>query len=85
MINVVNFISVRKNNVECPRDLKVHDKVMEKVNSIVYLGDVINFKGTADDTIRSRELKSVGIVSQINSILKSVTLGVYYVKTALIL
>ena len=58
---------------------------MHKVDSLVYLGDSLNIRGSMDETVRAREIKSIGILSQINSILKNVTLGVYYVKSALIL
>ena len=65
--------------------MKVHDSDMKRTTSACYLADYINESGSNDETIKSREIKAIGIVSQIASILKNVTLGIYYFQTALIL
>ena len=49
------------------------------------LGDILNENGTIDNTITDRKSKSIGIISQISTILDSITFGLYYVDTALIL
>ena len=58
---------------------------MQQTESMIYLGDIVTERATIDATIKSRELKAVGIISQITSILKNVTLGIFYFQTALIL
>ena len=52
---------VSKKKEVCVSTLKVHEKEMSKVESIVYLGDSINVRGSMDETVKARELKSVGI------------------------
>ena len=78
-------LHVSKLKTSCELNLKVHEKTMQKIDEIVYLGDKFTEKGTVEETLKMRKLKSVGIISQICSILKNVTLGVFYFKTALIL
>ena len=78
-------IHVSKTVSECHTTLKVHDKTMKKVKSAVYLADVVSESGTVDETVKLRELKSIGIVSQIDAILQNVSLGMFYFRTALIL
>ena len=58
---------------------------MKQTDKISYLADILSEKATIDDTISSRRLKAIGIISQISTILKNVSLGMYYFRTALIL
>ena len=83
--NKCKHMHISKKGSECMTNLKVHQKSMSKVDSVLYLGDKINIRGTVDENVKLRELKAVGILSQINSILKNVTLGIFYIRTALIL
>ena len=76
---------ISKNGSKCPSELKVHNFPMEKVDSALYLGDLITASGSVDETIKARELKAIGIRSQIMSILKNVSLGMFYFQTAFIL
>ena len=71
---------ISKRSTECELKLKVYDKEMSKTDQIVYLGDKVTEKGTIEETIKLRKIKSVGIISQISSILKSVTLGSFTSK-----
>ena len=65
---------ISKNGSKCPSELKVHNFPMEKVDSALYLGDLITASGSVDETIKARELKAIGIRSQIMSILKNASL-----------
>ena len=76
---------ISKKQTECSVKVKVHETVMKETNSITYLGDVLLPTGKIDDTIKGRTLKGIGINSQINSILNNVTLGMFFIQTALIL
>ena len=58
---------------------------MTKVDSLIYLGDCMNSRGTIDETVKLRVQKAVGISSQITSILNNVSLGIYFFRTAFIL
>ena len=70
---------------KCDHILKAHEVNMQQVSKSKYLGDIINNKGTIDDTIADRKSKSIGIISKITTILDTITFGMYYVDTALIL
>ena len=78
-------LHISKRKEKCNSSLKVHEKDMSKVDSLVYLGDCVNRRGSMEETVKAREIKAVGILSQISSILKNVSLGIYFFKTALIL
>ena len=76
---------ISKKRTKCLTSLKVHDSLMQKTSCIVYLGDSIVTSGSCEETLRARELKAIGFISQITSILKSVSLGMFFFQTALIL
>ena len=78
-------IHISKSEKSCLVKLKAHENQINEVKSAPYLGDIINEKGNIDDTIASRKTKSIGIISQIMSILNSVSLGMFYMDVALIL
>ena len=65
--------------------LKVHDSVMVKKDSEVYLGDVICSSGKNEKNILSKSNQGVGAVSQIFSMLSQVSLGHYYFEIGLIM
>ena len=69
----------------CNIDLKVHDKEMKPATEAKYLGDILNEDGTINETVEDRRQKLIGIVSQISSILSSISLGFSYIEIALIL
>ena len=50
-----------------------------------YLGDVISDDGQNTKNIKNRISKGLGIISEIMNILESVTLGVHYFSTAILL
>ena len=58
----------------CEHVLKAHEAKMKDVKKMKYLGDILNEKGTIDDTIAERESKSIGIISQISTILDTISL-----------
>ena len=78
-------LHVSKVRKRCDLKLKVHEDEMERTDSFIYLGDKVTENGSVEETIKLRKVKSIGIRSQICSILKNVTLGAFYIKTALIL
>ena len=69
----------------CMHKLKAHEENMKDVKIAKYLGDILNTKGTIDDTIADRRNKSIGKNSQISTILDSITFGMFFIDTALIL
>ena len=77
-------IHVGKTNTMCP-DLKVHGTRMGKVSEDTYLGDVISQDGSNWKNIKSRAGKGLGIISQILTILETVSFGKYYFQIAMTL
>ena len=74
-----------KKTSECSQALKVHDKPMKTVKEATYLGDVISDNGSLDATIEERCNRSVGIITQISSLLSSVSLGNFHFDIAMVL
>ena len=79
-----HFLHIGKKNKECPH-LQVHGTDMEKVSEDTYLGDIISEDGNNDKNIKSRVAKGVGIISQIMTLLESVTLGEHFFSTSILL
>ena len=77
-----NHMYIAKNKSECSINLKVHDEMMKKTESCSYLGDVLSSDGSLDLTIEERRQKGVGIVSQISSILSSISMGFFFMEIA---
>ena len=75
-------IHVGKGHSQCPK-LKVHKEEMKDSDSEKYLGDMINDKGTIQETIDKRKAKGDGIVADILSIISEIPLGKYKVPVAL--
>ena len=78
-------IHVSNKSEKCKVDLKVGDKVMNSASQAKYLGDIINEDGNIKNTIEDRRQKGIGIVSQISSILSSISLGFYHFEISFIL
>jgi hypothetical protein len=75
---------IGKENLFCP-DLKVHGTKMGQVNEDTYLGDIVSNNGSNLKNIRNRVGKGLGIISQIISILETVSFGMYYFEIAMTL
>ena len=73
-----------KTNTMC-HDLKVHGKRMGKVSEDTYLRDVISQDGSNCKNIKSRAGKGLGVMSQILTILETVSFGKYYFQIAMTL
>ena len=58
---------------------------MKESEKVLYLGDYINSSGNINDTVAARGTKAVGIISQVSSILSSVSLGMFYFDIAMVL
>ena len=78
-----HFLHIGKESKNCP-DLEVHGTPMERVSEDTYLGDIISEDGKNSKNIRSRIAKGVGIISEIMTLLESVTLGEHYFSTAVL-
>ena len=78
-------IHISKKKSKCTTDLKVHDSVMKKSSSAVYVGDVLSETASINETVRARETKSIGLINQISVILQNVNLGIFHFRTALVL
>ena len=78
-------IHICKRTDACSQVLKVHDKPMKTVKQATYLGDVICQNGSLDATIEQRCQKSVGIITQISSLLSSISLGNFHFNIAMVL
>ena len=59
--------------------------MMKTASEAKYLGDIINEEGNLNNTIEDRCQKGIGIVSQIASMLNSISLGFFYIEIGLIL
>ena len=59
----------------CTQILKVHTVNMKNASQVTYLGDAISETGQIDETITQRGQKAEGIITQISSILSSISLG----------
>ena len=77
-------IHIGKSSMECPV-LKVHNNEMKKSSSEKYLGDIINDKGTLDDTIRDRKLKGYSYLSEIRALLSDMPFGHRRIEIGLML
>ena len=67
----------------CP-SLTVHDTLMSSVEEHKYLGDVISADGKNTKNVASRISKGIGIITQINHMLETVSLGHNHVEIALL-
>ena len=77
-------IHVGKSNDACP-ELLVHGTIMKPVSSEKYLGDIISGDGKNTLNIENRVSKGLGIVTQIENLLDTVSLGHHYFEIALLL
>ena len=78
-------IHISKRKTDCSQILKVHESSMKNVSQATYLGDVISENGTINETIVQRSQKSIGITSQITSMLASISLGSFHFDIALVM
>ena len=78
-------LHIGKKTGTCSHKLKAHDENIKDVKSALYLGDILNQEGTMDDTIADRKNKIIGKISQIATILSSISFGMFFMDTALIL
>ena len=69
---------------ECPT-LKVHNKPMDNVNEITYLGDCITSDGKNTRNVQIRTQKGLGIICHIMKILRTVSFGSHSFDIALLL
>ena len=57
---------------------------MKNSSQVTYLGDVISDTGRINATIAQREQKAEGIITQISSILSSISLGSFHFDIAIV-
>ena len=72
-----------KNDITFPK-LKVHDTEMTNSSREKYLGDILTTDCKIDETINERYKKGIGMVNQIMSILKEISVGPYFFEMALL-
>ena len=77
-------IHVGRTSEFCP-NLKADHASIPKVSEEKYLGDIVSYDGTITKTIKLRESKGTGAISQIMTILKMVSLGHHYMRIAMLL
>ena len=78
-------IHMCKKTEKCDQILKVHERDMKTVSQATYLGDIISDKGTIDETVAQRCQKAIGIITQISSLLSSISLGNFHFDIAMVL
>ena len=61
------FILVKKSG-EYP-EYRIHKDILKESQSDKYLGDVLNEKGTLDETIKQRKLKGYSYILEIRALL----------------
>ena len=79
-----HVIHVGKNVEKC-RELRVHDTKMDNSEKEKYLGDQIDTTGKPRATILDRKAKGYGIVGQIVAITDEAPLGMWRMKSAMLL
>ena len=79
-----HVIHVGKNRDKCS-NLKVHDKNMDNSDKEKYLGDKIDTSGKPRATILDRKAKGYGIVGQIVAITEEAPLGMWRMRSAMLL
>ena len=78
-------LHISKKSSSCSSKLKAHEQEIKQVKTATYLGDVVSEDGSIDATIDNRKIRSIGIISQISSVLNSISLGFFYMDIALTL
>ena len=78
-------IHICQTSAKCTQVLKVHESNIQTVSQATYLGDVLSESGTIDETIVQRGHKAIRIISQISSMLGSISLGNFHYDIALVL
>ena len=81
----IHVSSGKLKNSKCDSKLLAHNKELKQVRQFKYLGDIASDSVGFDETIKARQAKAIGIRSQINSILKGVSLGHFFFQVAFIL
>ena len=66
----------------CPQNLKIQKHPMKSSEKTLYLGDILNEDMSYDSTINSRVTKSVGIITQAQSLLSFISHGSYHFEIA---
>ena len=75
---------IGKESVVCP-ELKIHGYKMEKVTSDKYLGDILSSDGKNIVNLKDRIGKGLGIISEIMSILDTISFGFQYFRMLILL
>ena len=79
-----HFLHIGKPNLYCP-GMKVHGVDAEQIHETTYLGDIIRDDGKNSSNIKHRVNKGIGLVSEIFTVLESVSFGYRYFEIAKIL
>ena len=77
----------KKKDYECPiliSETLSKKSVMERVDTVKYLGDYVSSDGSNTANILAREQKGNGIVNQLTSLINDISLGSHYFKIGLL-
>ena len=83
-VSKCHYMHIGNKKENCAK-LHVHGYEMDEVDKLVYLGDIISNDGKNLHNIKNRVNKSIGIISQIFTILKELRNGHHFFETALLL
>ena len=72
-------LHIGKSSIVCP-DLKIHGHNMEKVLNDKYLGDILSSDGSNTANLKERIGKGLGCISDIMSILDTISFGSHYFR-----
>ena len=65
----------KTNDQNCKNKPKVHNELMKSESKTRYLGDIFSASNGINETVSDRHSRGIGIVTQLSSILKSISLG----------
>ena len=74
-----------KKEKECPmkKMIKVHNDIMKEEERVKYLGDVVDSRGSINETITDRVNKAIGLRSKLKSLTTDISLGSFYFEICL--
>ena len=79
-----HWLHIGKPQINCSIP-KIHDENMEEVSEDTYLGDIVSNDGKNTKNIKSRVSKGIGIIAQINNLMKIISFGNHTIEIGLVL
>ena len=75
----------KRNDQICKNIVKVHNEIMKSESETRFLGNILSVSDGINKTVSDRHSRGIGIITQLSSLLKSISLGPFYFNVALIL